>query len=133
MDEIEETADTGGAESSSAPAAAPAGPPPPTPPAPPAARPQPSQAPERKLPPSPADAEADRRARVSASILHEPEWPEHATKGLSDDRLDYEEGGIDTTLLAEATDRVLLQLEDFGVYEIVPGEQTEGKFIFPSG
>ncbi len=50
----------------------------------------------------------------------------HATKDLSDDHFDYEEGGIDPALLAEATERVLQQLEDFGVYEIVPEEQTEG-------
>ena len=31
----------------------------------------------------------------NASVLHEPEWPEHATKDLSDDHFDYEEGGIE--------------------------------------
>ena len=57
---------------------------------------------------------------MAASVLHEPVWPEHATKDLSDDHFDYEEGGIDPTLLAEAKERALLQLENFGVYEIVP-------------
>ncbi len=57
--------------------------------------------------------------------MHEPGWPEHATKDLSDDHFEYEEGGVDPTLLAEAKERALLQLEDFGVYEIVPKEQTK--------
>ena len=70
---------------------------------------------------------------MAASVLHEPVWPEHATKDLSDDHFDYEEGGIDPTLLAEAKERALLQLENFGVYEIVPKEQTKGKHILPSG
>ncbi len=43
-------------------------------------------------------------------MLHEPEWPEHATKDLSGDHFDYEEGGIDPALLAEAQERALLQL-----------------------
>ncbi len=64
-------------------------------------------------------------------MLHEPEWPANATKDLSDDHFDYEEGGIDPTLLAEAKEKALQQLEDFGVYEIVPREQTNGKYVLP--
>ena len=70
---------------------------------------------------------------MAASVLHEPEWPVQVTKDLSDDHFDYEEGGIDPALLAEAKERTLLQLEDFGVCEIVPKEQTKGKHILPSG
>ena len=72
-------------------------------------------------------------ARVAASVLHEPEWPAHATKDLSLYHFDYEEGGIDPTMLAEAKEKAVEQLEDFGVYEIVPKEQTIGKYILPSG
>ncbi len=107
----EEAADTGGAESSSAPVVVPAGPPPTSPTGPPpipVARPTPSQAPERsKRPPSPEDIDADKRARIAASVLHEPEWPANATKDLSDDHFDYEEGGIDPTLLAEPKETAL--------------------------
>ena len=66
-------------------------------------------------------------------MLHEPEWPVQVTKDLSDDHFDYEEGGIYPTLLAEAKEKALQQLEDFGVYEIVPKEQTKGTYISPSG
>ncbi len=41
-------------------------------------------------------------------------------------------GGIDPALLAEANEEALQQLEDFGVYEIVPKEQTLGKYSLPS-
>ena len=56
-----------------------------------------------------------------------------APKDLSDDHFDYEEGGIDPTLLAEAKEKALQQLEEFDAYEIVPKEQTIGKYILPSG
>ncbi len=124
--EQEETADTGGAESSSTPASAPLGPPPPTPQPPPVARPQPSQAPERKRPSTTSETDTDKRACVAASVLHAPEWPVLVTKDLSDDHFDYWEGGIDPALLAETREEALQQLGDFGVYEIVPKEQTGG-------
>ena len=60
------------------------------------------------------------RARIAASVLHETEWPAQVLKDLSDDHFDYEEGGIDPVLLAEAKEKALQQLEDFGVYEVVP-------------
>ena len=65
-------------------------------------------------------------------MLHEPEWPVQVTKDLSDDRFDYDEGGIDPALLAVAKEKALQQLEDFGVNEIVPKEQTNGKYVLPS-
>ncbi len=70
---------------------------------------------------------------MAASVLYEPEWPEHATKDLSDDRFDCEEGGIDPTMLAEAREKAVQQLEDVGVYEIVPKVQTRRKHSLPSG
>ena len=36
-------------------------------------------------------------------------------------------------MLAEAKEKELQQLEDFGEYEIVQKEQTIGKHILPSG
>ena len=65
---------------------------------------------------------------MAASVLHEPEWPVQAPKDLSDDHFDYEEGGIDPALLAEAREKALQQLEELGVYEIVPKEQNIGRY-----
>ena len=70
-----------------------------------------------------------KRARVAASVLHEPEWPVQAPKDLSDVHFDYEEGGVDPTLLAEAKEKALQQLEEFGVYEIAPKESTLGSLF----
>ena len=60
-------------------------------------------------------------------MLHEPEWPVQVTKDVSDDHFKYEEGGIDPALLAEAKEKALQQLEDFGVHEVVPKKQIRGK------
>ncbi len=54
-------------------------------------------------------------------------------KYLSDDHFDYEDGGIDPALLAEAKEKALQQLEDFGVYEVVPKEQTKEGASSPPG
>ena len=128
--EAEETIDTGGAASSSAPASTPAaGPPPPSPPVVTSASPQPTPAPERKRPSTAADTDLDRRARVAASVLYEAERPVQEPNDLSDDHFDYEEGGIDPALLAEAKEKALQQLEEFGVYEIAPKESTLGSLF----
>ncbi len=70
---------------------------------------------------------------MAASVLHEPEWLVQAPKDLCDDHFDYEEGGIYPAMLAEATEKALQQLEELGVYEIVPKEQTLGRYIISSG
>jgi hypothetical protein len=60
------------------------------------------------------------------------EWPENATRDLSDDHFDDEEDGIDPALLADAKEKALQHLEEFGAYEIVPREQTKVTYV-PSG
>ena len=70
--------------------------------------------------------------RTSAHRRHgfaRTEWPENATRDLGDDHFDDEEDGVDPALLAEAKERAVQHLEEFGVYEIVPREQTKGKYV----